>query len=287
MGKRYGWIGLTVAGGACLLLAAGAAAKAAKTHKPAAPAPSAQTVRDCSDCPEMVVLPAGEYLMGSPKSESHRGTEAQHRVMIGAPFAVSRLEITFAQWDACVADGGCDGYRPDAPWGRGPMPVVNVNFKNAMAYTAWLSRKTGHGYRLLSESEWEYAARGGSTAAFAFGATLAASQANFDASSKTDLNPKGAMRNKAIRGGQFKPNGFGLYDMHGNVWEWVQDCWNDEYGPALPADGKPALTGDCGGRVLRGGSWEDGAADVRAAARVASAAGDRSWSDGIRVARDL
>ena len=268
------------------VISAGALAKTAK-HHPAPDASKPMIVKDCRDCPEMVAVPAGEFMMGSPGTEPHRGTEAQHVVTIFRAFGVSRFEITFAEWDACVKDGGCDGYRPDAPWGRGRMPVVNVNFKNATAYADWLSKKTGHAYRLLSEAEWEYAARAGSTTPFAFGPTLSATQANFDASEKTELNPKGPARGKAAPVGQFKPNAFGLYDMQGNVWEWVQDCWNDEYGPGLPRDGKPALTGDCAGRVLRGGSWEDGAADVRAAARVASAATDRSWSDGIRVAREF
>ncbi len=172
-------------------------------------------------------------------------------VTILRAFAVSRFEVTFAEWDACVKDGGCDGYRPDAPWGRGRMPVVNINFKNAEAYAAWLSRKTGHRYRLLSEAEWEYAARAGSTAPFAYGPALSAAQANFDASSKTELNPKGAARGKAVAVGAFKPNAFGLYDMHGNVWEWVEDCWNDEYGPFLaPVTASPpspatATAGSC------------------------------------------
>ncbi len=287
MGKQFGKIGLTAAACVGLLLGLSAFAKPAKHHRPAAYATDrTATIKDCADCPEMVLIPAGEFTMGSPKTESHRGAETPHAVAIAAPFAASRFEITFAQWDACVADGGCDGYRPDAPWGRGRMPVVNVSWKNATAYAAWLSRKTGHAYRLLSEADWEFAARGGSAAPFAYGETLSPLAANFDASQKTSLNPQGPMRGKAVKVGSFKPNAFGLYDVHGNVWEWVQDCWNDDYGPALPADGKPALTGDCSGRILRGGSWEDGAADVRAAARVASAATDRSWSDGIRVARE-
>ncbi len=270
---------------ATALLSFGALAKT--TRHPAADISRPLVIKDCRDCPEMVAVPAGEFMMGSPKTESHRGIEAQHTVTLFRAFAVSRFEITFDQWDACVRDGGCDGYRPDAPWGRGRMPVVNVNWNNARAYAAWLSRKTGHRYRLLSEAEWEYAARGGSAAPFAFGQTLSAAQANFDASEPTALNPKGPKRGKAVAAGTFKPNGFGLYDMHGNVWEWVEDCWNDEYGADAPRDGKPALTGDCAGHVLRGGSWEDSAADLRSAARVASAATDRSWSDGIRVAREL
>jgi len=275
------------------LLSAGAVARSplAKTSTVKHPAPAGEkplVIKDCRDCPEMVAVPAGEFMMGSPQTELHRGAEAQHTVTILRAFAVSRFEITTAEWDACLKDGGCGGDKPDAPWGRASrMPVVNVSWNNATAYADWLSRKTGHRYRLLSEAEWEYAARGGSKDAFAFGPKLSAGQANFDASSKTELNPKGPMRGMAVAVGSFKPNAFGLYDMHGNVWEWVEDCWNDEYGPALPRDGQPALTGDCGGRILRGGSWEDGAADLRAAARVASAATDRSWSDGIRVAREL
>jgi formylglycine-generating enzyme required for sulfatase activity len=279
--------GLLFAAGfvAAVLLSAGALAKAPKHEAPAASHPL--IIKDCRDCPEMVAVPAGEFMMGSPGTEPHRGAEAQHVVTIFRAFAVSRFEITFDQWDACVADGGCGGYRPEAPWGRGRMPVVNVDFKNAESYAAWLSRKTGHRYRLLSEAEWEYAARGGSKATFAFGPALSAGQANFDAGEQTELNLKGRARGKAVAVGSFKPNAFGLYDMHGNVWEWTEDCWNDEYGPGMPRDGQPALTGDCKGRVLRGGSWEDGASDVRSAARVANAATDRSWSDGIRVAREL
>jgi formylglycine-generating enzyme required for sulfatase activity len=278
--------GMGLAAALAVLGVMGAEARPARHHPvPAASRPLA--IRDCRDCPEMVVVPAGEFMMGSPKAEPHRGAEAQHAVTILRAFAVSRFEITFAEWDACVRDGGCDGYRPEAPWGRGRRPVVNVSWRNARAYADWLSRKTGKRYRLLSEAEWEYAARAGSTQAFAFGPTLTASQANFDASARTELNPRGRARGRALPVGAFRPNAFGLYDMHGNVWEWVEDCWNDDYGPAAPRDGSPALTGDCGGHVLRGGSWEDAASDLRAAARVGGAATDRSWSDGIRVARDL
>ena len=180
------------------VLSAGAVAKTAKHPAPAASKPL--VIKDCRDCPEMVAVPAGEFMMGSPKTEAHRGTEAQHAVTILRAFAVSRFEITVAQWDACLKDGGCDGDKPIAPWGRAPrMPVVNVSWNNAEAYVAWLSKKTGQRYRLLSEAEWEYAARGGSKDAFAFGPTLSGTQANFDASSKTDLNPKGPMRGKAVR----------------------------------------------------------------------------------------
>ena len=202
---------------AAALLSAGAVAKTVKAKQGAPDAEKPLVIKDCRDCPEMVAVPAGEFMMGSPKSEPHRGTEDQHVVTIMRAFAVSRYEVTFAQWDACVKDGGCGGFRPDAPWGRGRMPVVNIAFKDAEAYAAWLSRTTGHRYRLLSEAEWEWAARGGGETAYAFGPTLSATQANFDASTRTELNPKGAMRGKAVTVGAFKPNAFGLHDMHGNV----------------------------------------------------------------------
>src|SRR5579859_849840 len=134
--------------------------------------------RECTECPVMVVLPAGEYTMGAPAAE--QGGAMQHRVAILAPFAVGKFEITFAEWDACVAGGGCGSYRPDDQgWGRGRQPVVNVSWENAKAYVEWLSRKTGGGYRLLSEAEWEYAARAGTTGPYSFGDSLLPNQANF------------------------------------------------------------------------------------------------------------
>jgi formylglycine-generating enzyme required for sulfatase activity len=126
--------------------------------------------KDCAGCPPMVVIPAGEYTMGSLRSEQQ--AEAPHRVIIAAPFAVSKFEITFDEWDSCVADRGCDYYRPDDEgWGRGTLPVMNVSWENAKAYVAWLSRKTGKAYRLLSEAEWEYAARAGTITRFSVGRT--------------------------------------------------------------------------------------------------------------------
>jgi formylglycine-generating enzyme required for sulfatase activity len=269
----------TLIAAAAALLLLGAAAPA--------PANKAKTLKDCSHCPEMVVAPAGEFMMGSPSGEKYRGTEAQHLVTIPKAFAVSKFEITFAEWDACVAGGGCNGYKPAAAWGRGRQPVNDISWTDAKAYAAWLSKTTGKSYRLLSEAEWEYAARAGAATPFAFGPTISSAQANFDATEKTNLSPKGLKRGKTTPVGSFAPNAFGLYDMHGNVWEWVEDCWTDEYGPASPKDGRPVAKGDCGGHVLRGGSWEDYAGDIRAAARVASETADHSWSDGIRVARDL
>jgi formylglycine-generating enzyme required for sulfatase activity len=233
----------------------------------------------------MVVIPAGEFTMGSPPSEQN--AEAQHRVTIAAAFAVSKFEITFDEWDVCVKERGCGGYQPDDQgWGREQHPVIHLSFDNAKAYVTWLSQKTGKPYRLLSESEWEYAARAGTTTPFSFGDTLSPSQANYDGS-PDGSGPSDANRQKTVPVGSFPPNGFGLHDMHGNVSEWVEDCWHDQYTAAAPADGSPWLEGNCSGRVLRGGSWEDSAEELRSAARVGEYKDNSSYVDGLRIARSL
>lgn len=253
----------------------------------AAAAPSA-TFSDCTGCPVMVRIPPGQFTMGSPPGELYRGPEQQHRVTIAAPFAIGEYEVTFAQWDACVAGGGCRNYRPDDEhWGRGNRPVIGISWNDAKAYVAWLSRKTGKPYRLPSEAEWEYAARAGTTTSFSFGPTISSAQANYDASTGYGDGPKGMNRKKTMPVGSFPANAFGLHDMHGNVWEWVEDCWADEYTAATPADGRPFNSRNCEGHVLRGGSWEDHPADLRSAARVGGGSDDQSWSDGFRVALTL
>ena len=273
--RAFASVGLMAAIGLAAMAVGGLPASAASTVK---------TFADCSTCPDMIVIPHGAFMMGSPSSEMYRGAETQHRVTIPS-FALGKHEVTFAQWDACVADGGCGGFRPDDHgWGRGNQPVVGVSFDDAKGYIAWLNRKTGRHYRLPSESEWEYAARAGTTTPFAFGAKITSEQANYDGSTGFDGAPAGPNRQKPIAVGRFSPNAFGLHDMHGNVWEWVEDCWSDEYTAEMPTDGKPFLGANCEGRVLRGGSWEDYSGDVRAAARVASNREDQTWSDGFRVA---
>ena len=242
--------------------------------------------KDCAGCPRMVVLPAGEFTMGSPPSDPYRGAESQHRVTIAKPFAVSKFEITFDEWDACLKSGGCGGYRPDdQKWGRGRRPVINISWDNAEAYVHWLSDMTGKKYRLLSESEWEYAARAGTTTPFSWGVRVATNKANYNGSADGS-GPSKANRQKTMPVGSFRPNRFGLYDMHGNVSEWVADCWHDEYA-AAPADGSPWVEGDCNGRVVRGGSWEDSQAELRSAARTAGAKDDQFYTDGFRIARVL
>jgi formylglycine-generating enzyme required for sulfatase activity len=233
----------------------------------------------------MVVIPAGEFTMGSPPAE--QGAEAQHRVTIATPFAVGKFEVTFDEWDACVDDGGCGGYRPDdEAWGRGTRPAINISWDDAKAYVTWLGRKTNRSYRLLSEAEWEYAARAGTTTMSAYGDTLSPSDANYN-SSVDGSGPSDANRQRTVPVGSFPPNGFGLHDMFGNVSEWVEDCWHDDYTTGAPADGSSWLAGNCSGRVVRGGSWEDSQVELRSAARTGGDRNDRFYTDGLRVARGL
>ncbi len=246
--------------------------------------------RDCPACPEMVVVPPGEFMMGSPESKAGRFDEEGpvHRVGIERPFAVGVYEVTFAEWDACVSGGGCGGYRPpDTGWGRGNRPVMHVGWHDAKAYVGWLSEETGYEYRLLSESEWEYVARGGTRTPFHTGETISTEQANYNGKG----NPygpgrKGLYRAKTVAVGSFDANGYGLHDVHGNVWEWVEDCWNGDYRGA-PADGSAWESGDCGRRVLRGGSWGRYPSSLRSAYRIRLDSKRRSNSLGIRVARTL
>ena len=245
---------------------------------------------DCEGCPEMVVVPAGTFNMGSNESEEGiRDYEGPvHRVTIPVPFAVGKYEVTFSEWDACVAAGGCGGYRPDDEgWGRGNRPVINVSWEDAQAFVGWLSRETGQDYRLLTESEWEYAARAGTTGPFHFGSTISTDQANYDGNSIYGNGRKGVFRGKTMPVGSFPPNNFGLHDMHGNVWEWVEDCWHKNYLDA-PVNGSAWTSGNaCGVRVLRGGSWKNRPRSLRAASRGWNEKWDRNNDDGFRVARIL
>ena len=230
-----------------------------------------KTFRDCPDCPEMVVVPSGSFMMGSPSSESQREDDEgpRHRVTIPKPFAVGKHEVTFAQWGACVADSGCGGYRPkDRGWGRGDRPVIYVNWNDAVSYTKWLSRKTGKDYRLLTEAEWEYVARAGTTTPFHFGRRITNDQANFDGNKTYNGSSKGVYRKETVSVGSFPENTFGLHDMHGNVWEWVADCYKkDAYSSHR---NYPLMLGtwhDSCDRAVRGGSWDSDPWNLRSAGR--------------------
>ena len=247
--------------------------------------------RDCKSCPQMVVVPAGDFMMGSPSSEEDRMDEEspRHRVTISKPFAVGKYEVTFSQWDACVAEGGCSHRPSDESWGRSERPVIRVNWYDTEEYVKWLSGKTGHQYRLLSESEWEYVARAGTTGPFHFGRTISTDQANYNGEYVYGSGREGVYRGKTVSVGIFPSNGYGLHDVHGNVWEWVEDCWHDSYVGA-PTNGRAWTMGEeyCGLRVLRGGSWISGPRVLRAANRSRNDAGEPgNFSVGFRVARTL
>jgi formylglycine-generating enzyme required for sulfatase activity len=250
-------------------------------------------IRDCPVCPDLVAVPAGEFMMGSPESETARSSNEgpQRKVTFKEPFAIGKFEVTFAQWDACAAEDGCKHKPGDEGWGRGRRPVINVSWHDAMQFVAWLSRKAGKAYRLPTEAEWEYAARGVTKASephppFSTGPTINYKQANYDANFTYGDGKMGVFRQKTLDVGTFPRNAFGLHDMHGNVWEWVQDCYKDSYRGA-PADGSAVTSAGCGLRILRGGSWNYFPQLLRSAYRYATAPDIRLEMVGFRIARSL
>ena len=265
----------------------------AQTGRPSGEHRAGEMFKDCATCPEMVVVPAGTFTMGSPADEDGRWTTEgpQHEVTFAAPFAIGVYEVTFAEWDACVADGGCT-YEPwDWGWGGGQRPVMEVTWGQAQAYVDWLAAMTGQPYRLPSEAEWEYAARAGTTTPFHFGATISTDQANYDGTKPPYADgAAGVYREQTLPVGTFPANAFGLHDVHGNVAEWVRDCGSDDnwrYDSA-PADGSAVEIAGCRERVIRGGGWWDEAADLRSAYRDLWNDEDwYFWDLGFRVARDV
>ena len=237
--------------------------------------------RDCAECPEMVVVPAGSYRMGS--ADGVASERPVHEVTFAAPFAVGKHEVTFVQWDACVGDRGCPRSKDiakDRGWGRGQRPVIHVNWDDAQRYVRWLSGETKKQYRLLSGSEWEYAARAGTQTAYSWGDEIGVGRANCNGCGSQWDNRQTAPA------GSFSANAWGLHDMHGNVWEWVEDCWNDSYAGS-PRDGSAWVSGDCSARVLRGGSWVQAPWQLRAAHRLWDSTGFHFPFIGFRVARTL
>lgn len=253
--------------------------------------------RDCPECPEMVVVPAGRFTMGSRREAGRGRNEGPvHSVTIREPFAIGAAEVTFAEWDACVANDGCGGYRPrDEGWGRGVRPVIYVSWLDADQYTSWLSQKTSRTYRLPSEAEWEYAARAQTTTArywgdsdaeqcrYANGADKSAEKEYPDWTVVSCAD--GHVHTAPVDGG-FSPNGWGLAHMLGNVWEWTADCRNDNYVGA-PSDGS-AWTSNCSGElILRGGSWSNQSKRLRSAERFYRSMDHRNNDIGFRVVRAL
>ena len=248
--------------------------------------------RDCDDhCPEMASIPPGKFFMGSGPSEKDAkvNEEPRHAVEISYSFAVGAYEVTLAEWEACVNEGGCSSIpldRHKRP-GNGKRPVTHVTWHEAKTYTDWLSGRTGMDYRLPSESEWEYVARANTTTLFHTGQSITSEQANYDG--RYDWRRSGVLTSDIYRGrtlevGPFEANAFGLHDIHGNASEWTLDCYNSHYNGA-PEDGQARGTGNCARRVVRGGSWKDKPLDIRSARRHANVPDERSSKIGFRVMR--
>jgi formylglycine-generating enzyme required for sulfatase activity len=240
------------------------------------PAASQAAIRDCPQCPEIVLIAAGAFEMGS--TEMFDFEAPVHQVSIRKPFYIGRREVTFEEWDVCIAEGGCKQRPDDRGMGRARRPAIDLDWDDAKGYTAWLSQKTGHTYRLPSESEWEYVARAGSTTTYPWGKTVDKDKANCIGCTTDPLK-------KAVDTGSFKPNAFGIYDMTGNAAEWVEDCWNDNYRGA-PADGSAWTKPQCRERVLRGGSFNNDPRYLRSAARFKYDHDVRFYTNGFRVVRE-
>ena len=235
-----------------------------------------EVFRDCLDCAELVIVPSGEFDMGSKAKSSEQPV---HHVSIRKNFAIGRRDVTFAEWDRCVAAGGCKFSPPDQGWGRGDRPVTDVSWDDAKEFIAWLTKTTGKPYRLPTEAEWEFAARGGSTTAYWWGEEVGTGHAQC-----AECGARESGRTEPV--GSFRPNAFGLYDTAGNAAEWVEDCWNPSYRGA-PNDGSAWTSGDCSLRVLRGGSFGDKAIAVRSSSRFRYDEDVRYYANGFRVTRDL
>jgi formylglycine-generating enzyme required for sulfatase activity len=275
--------------------------------------------QDFAGGPEMAVVPAGAFMMGTAAAEiealckeykgwanSIKREGPQRRVAIAEPFAVGRFAVTVGEYMAGVKDGGCkppqwleegssyniktgsdDHYKKlgDALTGD-RYPIVGVSWHDASAYAAWLSSKTGKSYRLLSEAEWEYACRAGTTASFWWGSSISTEQANYDGNFTFGGGKEGEHRQRTLPVKSFQPNPWGLYQVHGNVWEWCEDFWNETHEGA-PSDGLARATGDSAFRALRGGSWRDVPVNLRAASRIGVSPDFRYLDAGFRLARAL
>ncbi len=255
----------------------GSIVTAGLSRQPVVPARTgdAKLIQDCAECPRMVIVPAGSFEMGA--DQPYRGPP--HSVTIRNSFAIGQYEVTFAEWDACAKDKGCDKRPQDLAWGRDTNPVINVSWFETKQYLKWLSDKTGKTYRLPSEAEWEYAARAGTEGPYWWGAAIGAKRANCaGCKSGNEARPR--------KVGSFAANPFGLYDTSGNVAEWVEDCWNGSYDGA-PADGSAWIKGECGLRVLRGGSYDSGAKQVQSSFRFRYDAYVPYSANGFRVVREL
>ena len=203
-------------------------------------------LQDCEVCPKMAFVPAGQFTMSEAKNK--KPEKPKQEVNISKPFAISKYEVTWDEWEACMAADGCQWQPDDHRWGRGKMPIINVSWEHANNYVKWLSEKTGNIYRLATEAEWEYAARAGTTTNYWWGDNLKKKHANcYKCGTKWSGKQSAPV-------GSFPPNPWGIHDMHGNVWEWTADCWNLNQEGSL-SHASIRTDGNCTKRVVRGGSW--------------------------------
>lgn len=260
------------------------AKQAPAKQAPAEDAPPAQAaagggpeIRDCPGCPVLVSLPADAFTMGNNASDPSE--KPAHPVRLGAPFAIGKFEVTVQQWNACAEAGGCpklaQGLNSNANG-----PVRDLSWDDAQQYVKWLASVSGKPYRLPTEAEWEYAARGGTTTPYWWGAKMVTGKANCK-----DCGPPWSAERPA-NAGSFAANPYGLYDTSGSVWEWVADCWHNNFKDA-PNDGSTWDDPNCRVRVIRGGSWREGAAYMVTSTRFKYDASVRQPQNGFRVARNL
>jgi formylglycine-generating enzyme required for sulfatase activity len=293
-GSRWGTRIKVLAGAlvtiACAAIAAATFLHIPRTpHKEPLPRPMAaeRSFNDCAvGCPIMIIVPTGSFLMGSPDGESQRGNDEgpQHEVAISKVIAVGKYPVTFEEWDFCHSHGGCSEVFPsDNNWGRGTHPVLNVSWQDAQDYVAWLSKFTGRKYRLLSEAEREYITRAGTLTPFWWGTDVSTTDANYDGTKKYLDEPTGLFRQETLSVNTFDPNPWGFFQVSGNTWDWVEDCYHDSYDGA-PKDGSAWTTGDCSRHVLRGGSWGSQPRNIRSAARWRLPTETREPYYGFRVA---
>jgi formylglycine-generating enzyme required for sulfatase activity len=257
---------------------------------------TAEAFRDCDICPDMLPIEPGTVAMGERPGRRERWlgwlggpTTPRRSATIARPFAVGRTEVTFDQWDACLADGGCGGHlAPDEGWGRGDRPVIHVSWDDAQSYVQWLSMTTGRSYRLLSEAEWEYVARSGFDTPYPWGKLASHDRANYG---MPDCDPcEGAVAGRdawltTAPVGSFPPNANGVHDMHGNVYEWTQDCHRPEL-PPEPVSADAYEEESCERRVIRGGAWYSNPWRITSSYRAYQTPDHRARVIGFRVARD-
>ena len=238
-----------------------------------------QTALEREYAGEMISIPGGTFRMGDLSGDGDDDERPVHSVTVPV-FSMGKYEVTFAQWDTCVAYGGCGVYRPDDEgWDRGNRPVINVSWDDAQSFIDWLNNKTGGIFRLPTEAEWEYAARAGNTTKYSWGDSIGHNRANCEGcGSRWDDDRTAPV-------GSFSANAWGLHEIHGNVREWVRDCWNDSYVGA-PSDGRAWTSGDCSQRLFRSGSWYDLSEWVRSSSRAKNSRSSQFSNLGFRLARD-